>query len=172
MYGELDQTFVYQYVQNTRGLFIVRMPRLGKMEARIQLSYVGNVAMMFVKAFECMRKGDNIGGEYFYAADDTPVDTFPTLLRPYLEGMGCGFSQWYIPLWLLVFIVFLIYCVLAMVRPFKKVNTQINIIGMRFMNHTFYVTYDKAKTLLGYRPLYDVQSAIELSNAYYSGLYK
>ena len=65
MYGELDKMFVYQYLQKFRELFIPNMPRLGKMESKVQFCYVGNMAMMFVRALEAMQRGDNIGGEYF-----------------------------------------------------------------------------------------------------------
>lgn len=168
MYGELDTYMVYTYVTSMKGRRIKRIPKLGKMEAQIQASYVGNVAMMFVKAFDTFRKGKNIGGECFYGADDTPVQSMPNFLQPFLEAVGVSFFSWYIPLWIMVVVVFLAYWVLVLIRPVKKVNSPLSIEGIHFLNKTFYVTYEKAKRVLGYKPIYDIHSAIQNSVPYYS----
>ncbi|CAG2246515.1 HSD3B [Mytilus edulis] len=170
MYGELDINLVYQYVSHVKGTLIPRIPKLGKMEAEIQVSYVGNVAMMFVKALEVMRKGVDIGGEYFYAADDTPLQTLPSLLQPYLDGTGHSFSSWYIPLWLVLILVIIVQIVMGIIRPWKKVNTYFNIEGIRFLNKTFHVTYEKANRILGYKPIYNLESSINNSNVYYNSV--
>jgi hypothetical protein len=53
---------------------------LGKTTVPIQFAYSGNVAMMFILTYTSMLKNKDIGGQYFFAGDDTVCSFFKTKL--------------------------------------------------------------------------------------------
>lgn len=170
MYGELDYMAVPLSVRPFKG---TTFPLIGRMTSKLQYSYVGNTAMMFVKATESLPTNPDIGGEFFFAADDCPPATFPHIMKPFLDQFHSKVSTWFIPYWLTMFIIFIVYCFLRAVRFFKKVNlpnTLLTFGSIAFFNTTFYVTYDKAKKLLGYQPLYDYGTSIRRSKEFYANV--
>ncbi|XP_052074038.1 3 beta-hydroxysteroid dehydrogenase/Delta 5--_4-isomerase type 2-like [Mytilus californianus] len=168
MYGELDYITIPLSIRPFKGK---TYPLVGRMTATLQYSYVGNTAMMFVKAAEAIPNNPALGGQFFFAADDTPPDTLPGVMKPFLDLVGSRPSTWHIPYWFTMFMMFLFYCLLYIVRLFKTVNLpnlHFTFGSIAFLNTTFYVTYDKAKTLLGYEPIYDYDTSIRRSNTFYS----
>ena len=168
MYGELDYNSIPLSIRPFKGR---TYPLIGRMTAILQYSYVGNTAMMFARAAEAFPYNPDIGGEFFFAPDDTPPATLPCILKPFLNQVKSKASTWYIPYWFIMFGIFLCYCLLIIVRLFKRVNLpnlQITFGTVAFLNTTFYVTYDKAKTLLGYTPLYSYDAAIKRSKEFYA----
>lgn len=169
MYGELDYVAIPLSIRPFKG---TTYPLIGRMTATLQYSYVGNTAMMFVKAAESFPKNPDIGGEFFFAPDDTPPATLPCIIKPFLDLVNSkASSTWYIPYWFIMFALFLLYCLLIIVRLFKRVNLpnlHFTLGSIAFLNTTFYVRYDKAKTLLGYTPLYSYDAAIKRSKEFYA----
>ncbi|CAC5378350.1 unnamed protein product [Mytilus coruscus] len=168
MYGELDYIAIPLSIRPFKGK---TYPLVGSMTATLQYSYVGNTAMMFVKATEAIPNNPALAGQFFFAADDTPPDTLPGIMKPFLDLVGSKPSTWHIPYWFTMFMMFLFYCLLYIVRLFKTVNLpnlHFTFGSIAFLNTTFYVTYDKAKTLLGYEPIYDYDTSIKRSNTFYS----
>lgn len=170
MYGELDYMTVPLSIRPFKGR---TYPLVGKMTAILQYSYVGNTAMMFVNAAETFPRNPSIGGNFFFSADDSPPDTLPHIMTPFLQLVGSKASWWYIPYWCVMIVLFLFYCILSVLRIFKRVdlpNLHFTFGSIAFLNTTFYVTYDKATSLLGYKPLYSYDVAIERSNKFYSSI--
>ncbi|XP_052074049.1 3 beta-hydroxysteroid dehydrogenase/Delta 5--_4-isomerase type 1-like [Mytilus californianus] len=167
MYGELDYGNIPAAVRPFKGR---TFPLVGQMKAKIQYSYVGNVAMMFVKAVEKLPKDPKLGGQYFFSVDDTPPDTVPGVLKPFLDHFSSKPSSWYIPYWLAIVMVFLITCLTFLLRFFTDSHLPLSHFtfgSIAYLNTTFYVTNDKARRLLGYTPVYDYNNAIEQSNKFY-----
>ena len=141
------------------------------MTARVHYSYVGNTAFMFIKAMEALKRNRDLGGEYFFAADDTPPDTFPRTIKPFFDQFNVSTTTWHVPYWLIMSFVFIVYCLLYVIRLFKRVdaaNLGFTAGSISFLNTTCHVTYDKAKTLLGYKPLYDYDTSIKMSKIFYA----
>lgn len=158
MFGELDPHNVRTRSRFVRDGIYYRL--MGALEAKIQYSYVGNVSMMFLQAYESLQKNSNCGGQYYFAVDDTPSQSHIAFRRPYLR-QNIKISSWHIPRNVICSILCIIYYVLLFVRPFKSVNLPLSSDVVYYLNTTFYVTYDKAKTVLGYKPLYDYQTSVE-----------
>ncbi|CAC5378352.1 DYNLL [Mytilus coruscus] len=167
MYGELDYGNIPAAVRPFKGR---TFPLVGQMKAKIQYSYVGNVAMMFVKAVEKLPKDPKLGGQYFFSVDDTPPDTVPGVFKPFLDHFSSKPSSWYIPYWLAIVMVFLITCSTFLLRFFTDGHSPLSHFtfgSIAYLNTTFYVTNDKARRLLGYTPVYDYNNAIAQSNKFY-----
>lgn len=164
MYGELDNNLTH-LLKSFRGK---DMPKLGPMKAYVHFAYVGNVAIMFVKALQSLENNPELGGQYFFGADDTPACSATGFIKPFLEGINAGISGWYLPVWFLYLVITLIYFVLLVIRPIKKLNVPVTCSSVAFSNTTFYVTYDKAKTLLGYKPMYDYETSLHNATGFYS----
>ncbi|VDI68032.1 Hypothetical predicted protein [Mytilus galloprovincialis] len=133
MYGELDPTNTISRNRSVRNGIYYRV--MGAMEAKLQYSYVGNVAMMFVRAYQSLLNNEKLGGQYFFAVDDSPPQTHIEYRKPYIGGT-IGISSWFVS------------------HRFLSPNV------INFVNTTFYVTYEKAKTMFGYRPLYDFNDSV------------
>lgn len=168
LYGELDYlnitAILKPFVNKTYTL-------IGPMTAHVHYSYVGNCAYMFIKAMEAMQQNPEVGGEYFFAADDTPHDTFPGTVKPFFDKFNIKTTSYHVPLCIIMTFMFFVYCFLYIVRFFRTVdatNLGFTTGSISFLNTTCYVTYDKAKTLLDYKPLYDYKTSIELSNKFYT----
>lgn len=166
MYGELDSnlTPLMKSIKNKT------FPRIGPMKAYAQFAYVGNVAMMFVRALESLLKNPELGGQYFFGADDTPANPMTGFLQPFLGCLNSKISSWYLPYWLMYICLTFLYVILLVLRPIKKLNVPMTTKSLAFNNTTFYVTYDKAKTLLGYKPLYDYENSLENAIKFYSNV--
>ena len=170
MFGELDYMAVPLSIRPFKGK---TYPLVGKMNAILQYSYVGNTAMMFARAANTFPKNPSIGGNFFFASDDSPPDTLPNIMKPFLTTVGSKASRWYIPYWLIMFILYLLYCFLFVLRIFQRVdlpNLHFTFGSIAFLNTTFYVTYDKATYLIGYKPMYSYKVAIERSNKFYTNI--
>ena len=168
LYGELDYHNITPSVQP----FVNKTYTLiGPMTAIVHYSYVGNTAYMFVKAMEAIKQNPDVGGEFFFAADDTPPSRFPATIGPFFEQFNVKTSKWHVPFWLIMSFVFFIYCLFYVIRLFKAVdvvNLGFTTGSISFLNTTCHVTYDKAKTLLGYKPLYDYKKSVEMSKKFYA----
>lgn len=164
MYGELDNNLTHA-LKPLKGK---QFPRLGKMRGYVHFAYVGNVAYMFVKALESLAHKPDLGGQIVFGADDTPACPMTSFLKPILACLNCSIPSWYLPYWLVYFVLMIFYCFLLLIRCFHCVNSTITFGSIACSNKTFYVTYDKAKTLFGYKPLYDYEAALEKSISFYS----
>ncbi|XP_071178127.1 3 beta-hydroxysteroid dehydrogenase type 7-like isoform X1 [Mytilus edulis] len=157
MYGELDPTNTISRNRSVRNGIYYRV--MGAMEAKLQYSYVGNVAMMFVRAYQSLLNNEKLGGQYYFAVDDSPQQTHIEHRKPYI-GETIGTSSWFVSHRFVCAVLHFIYFCLLIISPFKKINFQLSPNVINFVNTTFYVTYEKAKMMFGYKPLYDYKESI------------
>ncbi|CAC5390366.1 unnamed protein product [Mytilus coruscus] len=157
MYGELDPTNTISRNGSVRNGIYYRV--MGVMNAKLQYSYVGNVAMMFVRAYQSLQNNEKLGGQYYFAVDDSPPQTHIEHRKPYIDE-NIGISSWFVSHRVVCAVLNIIYFCLLIISPFKKVNFQLSPNVINFVNTTFYVTYEKAKTMFGYTPLYDYKDSV------------
>ena len=168
MYGEEDGFTVTEPLKMARKFR--RWSRMDCKDSRHQLAYVGNVAWAFVTAEEAMLKDkeNEIGGNAFFVTDDTPIMDLFDLMAPF--AMACGFSTdtFKMPVLPLVCVMYIIYMIMWLVSFIVPVNLRTGISSFKFMRKTFTFSGDKAKSMLGYRPLYSYMESINRSTYYYS----
>lgn len=169
MFGELDYLSIPNVIKPfVGGIF----PRFGKMDATLQYSYVGNTAHMFVQAAELLPRRPSLGGQFFFATDDTPTGPMLDILKPFLDQYKVRPSMWYIPYPLVQCLMFIFFSLFFFLRflPIKLPDVKFSHGSIAFMNTTFTLTYDKANTLLGYKPLYNNKTAVECSSRFYKSV--
>jgi len=167
MFGELDPYTITETIRPFRGKTYIPP---GPVTAILHFSYAGNTAVMFVKAMEALQVNPDLGGEMFFATDDTPPDTLLGNVKPFFDQCNVKLSSWHMPYWMIMFLIFVVYCglyIIRLVKPVELANFPYTFGSIQFANTTFYVTYDKAKTLLGYKPLYDHETSIKRSKEFY-----
>ncbi|CAC5378351.1 HSD3B [Mytilus coruscus] len=169
MFGELDNVQIPLAVRPFKGK---TFPLVGPMDATVQFSYVGNTAMMFVTAAEALPNNSSLGGHFFFAADDTPTASYPETMKPFFNHFGTKTSKWHIPYWIAISMMFVFFSILFILR-FLRISlptVHFSFGSLAFLNTTFYVTYDKAKTMLGYKPFYEYTSSIERAKVFYESI--
>ena len=135
-----------------------------------QTAYAGNVAWMFVCAEQTLRKGtdnNSAAGEVYNAADDTPCADSYEMLASFARGCNIPVKTNKKPIWLLLVFVYIVYFILYILSPFIKLNFPTAPPSVKQMCYSHNFKYDKARTLLGYAPLYSYEKAFERSVRFY-----
>ncbi|XP_018429135.1 PREDICTED: 3 beta-hydroxysteroid dehydrogenase type 7-like [Nanorana parkeri] len=164
VYGEKSQILLNAYQsaksQNNRINYI-------QMEnTRQGYEYVGNVAWMHVLAARQMQMNPHVlGGQAYYAYDDTPVkhikDLHQELFTEFDPDIQIGSHIPYWKIWLLISIHSLIRFVL---KPFWKLKPFLTLPILKLVSVTFYYDTDKAFRHFGYKPFYSwVESKQKIS---------
>lgn len=167
MFGELDTNLIskaFGTAKSNNGV----LQRVGNGKALAQFAYVGNVAFAFICALKSLIAGSDIGGQFFFISDDTPPQNTAEFLQPYLKLHNYKVSRISVPAFLVYFFIALIQVFLYILSPVKRVSMSVSLSAVIFLNRTFYVSYDKARTLLSYFPIYTPVEAEQMSSRYYA----
>ena len=137
--------------------------------ARHQMAYAGNVAWMFICADRAMTsdKDNLIGGNAFFATDDTPITDMYELMIPFATACNFSISSFKLPMWLVLIPFYILYCILWFMSPFIKINIPFGLAGLKQILLSFNFKYDKAKVFTSYTPLYTYEEALQRSIRYY-----
>ena len=130
---------------------------------------MGNVAWTFICAEKTMHEDtkNKTGGQAFCAADDTPVKNLFEILNPFLVACNIPTKKFKFPMWFVLGIVYIIYISLLILTPVVKLNFPYGFCHFQQMrvSHTF--KYEKAKSRLEYRPLYNYKESLQRSIKFY-----
>nr|WGV39910.1 HSD3B [Sinohyriopsis cumingii] len=170
MYGELDKfcvTFNLHAAHKLGGV----MYQLDPGKAVQQFMYAGNAAWFFICAEKTLR-GDNsaASGHAYFLGDETPLNNYFDFLKPYLAIHNFKLSTFRIPLWLVLYLLYLIWFFLWVISPVKQFNLPLGLASVIYIGKTRYYSYDKAKTLLSYSPLFSPEEAWKKGYKFYSSL--
>ncbi|XP_045197292.2 3 beta-hydroxysteroid dehydrogenase/Delta 5--_4-isomerase type 1-like isoform X2 [Mercenaria mercenaria] len=168
MYGELEP----RLIQNVAGSWLGRKTRYfmtvncGNVQA--DQSYVGNCAWAFVCADRTLQKSrsNSAAGNAYFIRDDTPHANITELIVPIAEEAGFKHVPLQIPVWLLAFVVFLTYHILKIVSVVYPVNLQIGTDAVYSLKKVCHLSYNKARQLLDYHPIYNFQETKRFTAAY------
>ena len=168
MYGENDELFISTILDIAQKSGTGKWRLYSCRGAKHQMAYVGNVAWMLLCAEKSLSDGNNkAGGNAFFAADDTPCNDVFEMREPFLSACNYKRYSYKLPLWLPLFILYLLYFVMLLISPFKKVTIPFGIGTIRQMLVSWTFKYDKAKKLLNYRPLYSYEESVKRSMVFY-----
>lgn len=149
IYGELDTLCVYQPLQIAKQIgYYIQF----NTEAVHHLSYVGNVAWAFVcaerKLFESSIKmlhlENKIGGDAFFAYDETPLTSFTEFTKVLLGALGMKSFFFKIPIYPSIFVMYIILYVMTVIRLVFDVNCLIGPNVLKTLNTNFSFKCDKA----------------------------
>ncbi|KAJ8312445.1 hypothetical protein KUTeg_002917, partial [Tegillarca granosa] len=158
MFGELDTNLITKALGTAKSNHGV-LQRVGNGKALAQFVYVGNVAFAFVCALKSLISGSDIGGQFFFISDDTHPQNTAEFLLPYLKLHHYNVSKISIPAY---------FVFLYILSPVKRVSMSVSLSAVIFLNRTFFINYDKARTLLSYFPIYTPAESEQMSSRYYA----
>eukprot|EP00058_Branchiostoma_floridae_P006830 XP_002592318.1 hypothetical protein BRAFLDRAFT_207091 [Branchiostoma floridae] len=156
IYGDGEMPVLGFYKKRGVGIFTRPMKRICPPTVKVSRLYVGNVAWAHLLAAQTLvTSPETAGGEAFYISDDTPLKDDDTLYAELCAPIGIRYDDnLVLPLWLLYFIAHVLALVRFLVKPFYTFVPLLNSEILTIQNTTFYVNYNKATQLLGYKPLF------------------
>ncbi|XP_071392266.1 hydroxy-delta-5-steroid dehydrogenase, 3 beta- and steroid delta-isomerase 1 isoform X2 [Centroberyx affinis] len=137
--------------------------RTSAQEARVNPVYVGNVALAHLQAARSLgdpQKRSDIGGNFYYIADDTPPVSYSDFNHVVMAPLGFRIQEKpMLPLRLFYLLCFLLEILRVMLRPFVRIVPPINRQLLTMLNTPFSFSYRKAQRELGYAPRYTWEEA-------------
>lgn len=167
MFGEEDPAYV------TLPLILAKKfrywPVIDCKDTLHQAAYVGNVAWMFICADKTMLKDarNKTGGQAFNATDDTPIKDMFEIRTPFAAACNNKTEVYKFPVWLVLGTLYIIYFLLLILSPIVKLNFPYGFGSFEQMRISYTFKYEKAKSRLGYRPLYDYKNSVQRSMNFY-----
>ena len=110
---------------------------------------------------------NTIGGNVFFATDDTPQGEMVELLEPFAKACNFSVDGFKIPLWVFIYFAYIVYFILLLISPVVKLNVPFSVDNFKQMGVSFSFTSDKAKRMLGYAPLYNYEESFKRSMTFY-----
>lgn len=167
LYGELDQqcvTSMIRYTADKGGIQFRHTPR----DRQSQFVYAGNCAWCFICAMKTlMSNNGKAEGEAFFGVDDTPVMNVCDFAYNFMKLHGQRFTNFVLPPW---FCIFFLYVFFFFAKLFR-IDSIITPAGLIAFDRNMYLSYDKAKRLLDYKPLYNWEESKAMSSVYYGSKY-
>ncbi|ESN92520.1 hypothetical protein HELRODRAFT_89375, partial [Helobdella robusta] len=167
LYGEEDPYYVtsgLKSAQKNNGVLY----RVGDGSAVFQQAYAGNIAYAHVCALAALARDCNLGGRAFFVTDDTPCLNSFAFMQNFLPLYGYRLSDWYIP-YPAAYSLFWVFDVfIRILKPVFKLNTDINLASIIYVNKTFTFNRRACEDVIGYKPIYSPEESIERSKKYYS----
>lgn len=166
MYGEGDPYYVINGLKSAKqngGILV----RIGDGSAKFQQAYAGNVAWAHLCALSAIQLDPGLGGRNFFVTDDTPLMNTFTFMKPFLRCRGFDLSDNAIPYGLVFAVYFWIDWILWVLRPIWKVNLDVALPSVVYVNHTLYFNRRNAEEDLRYKPLYGYQTSLAKSLEFY-----
>ena len=116
-----------------------------------------------------MLKDENnkIGGNVFFAADDTPMADAYEMMTPFAAGCNFSINRFKLPMWLILYPVYVLYIILWIISFFVKVNIPFSVASLEQLLYSYNFKYDKAKNFLDYTPLYSYEDSLKQSMTFY-----
>lgn len=167
MYGDLERLYtpaIGNSVLSKKLGYFVSLDCI----ARADHCYVGNCAWAFVCADLALQgsRSKLVSGNAFFIRDETPLASASELMTDIAEEAGLKPFPIKIPVWFLMILHFLLYHILKPISRFCVINIKLNKGAIQNMETVFHCSYDKAKTLLGYQPIFDFEEAKRLTASY------
>ena len=167
MFGEPEKVFVTVLLKTAKacgGRFISFSP------TGVQtIAYGGNVAWAFILASKVLKKDAKIAGEAFFIPDETPQTQLTDFARPFLEERGFSMSRICVPFWIMYCMVCLLQLLCLLLQPIVRLKGPRSMtrssLKLMYRNMTF--SGQKAKTMLGYKPLYSFEESLKRSLKFY-----
>lgn len=132
--------------------------------------YVGNVAWGFVCAEINLYKGkinESSTGKSYFITDDSPKRSLYGHMDAVLAGIGLKPCPFVLPLWLIVYPLYLLFIILSLISTVYRVNFFVGISSFLSLKRVYLFSYNEAKERLGYEPLYTYDEAVSRTVKYF-----
>ncbi|WAR23439.1 3BHS1-like protein, partial [Mya arenaria] len=144
--------------------------QVGPGTARFQPVYVGNTAWAFTCADKALQENPNLGGQFYYVPDDTPVQNTFNFMKPFLEARGHQLSTFKLPYNLVYYSLLFAEWIAWVISPVYKISLPAESYSVRYINMDLFFSRKKAETELGFKPIFSPKKAIQMCLKYYRDL--
>lgn len=166
MYGEGDPYYVTSGLKNALRSGGV-LYQVGDGSAKFQPAYVGNTAWAFICADRALSQNSLVGGQAYFIPDETHVQNTFQFLQPFLEARGMSLSKHKLPFSLMYTVVYVLEVIAKLLHPLVKITLPTESYSLKYINMNINFRGDKARELLGFKPIYTPNVAKERCKAYY-----
>ncbi|XP_042639388.1 sterol-4-alpha-carboxylate 3-dehydrogenase, decarboxylating [Orycteropus afer afer] len=146
---------------------LVEAARKGKMkfvigdgENLVDFTFVENVVHGHILAAECLSRDSAACGKAFHITNDEPIP-FWTFLSRILRGLNYEAPKYHIPYWLAYYLALLLALLVTVVRPVLTLRPTFTPMRIALAGTSHYYSCERAKRVLGYRPLVPMDRAVE-----------
>nr|XP_020666303.1 sterol-4-alpha-carboxylate 3-dehydrogenase, decarboxylating isoform X1 [Pogona vitticeps]XP_020666304.1 sterol-4-alpha-carboxylate 3-dehydrogenase, decarboxylating isoform X2 [Pogona vitticeps]XP_020666305.1 sterol-4-alpha-carboxylate 3-dehydrogenase, decarboxylating isoform X1 [Pogona vitticeps] len=126
----------------------------------VDFTYVENVVHGHILAAEQLQRDSPLCGKALHITNDEPI-SFWVFMSRILIGLGYEAPKYRIPYWLAYYLAFLLSLVLMLLRPFIIINPTFTPMRVALAGTFHYYSCERAKKLMGYKPLVSLREAIE-----------
>ncbi|XP_054756048.2 sterol-4-alpha-carboxylate 3-dehydrogenase, decarboxylating-like [Lytechinus pictus] len=145
---------------------------IGNGENLVDFTYVDNVVHGHILAAEkLLSHPDSVGGKSFFITNDEPVPFWSVMTR-FLVGLGYDAPKYHLPFWLIYYISLVIQFICTLLKPFTNINVTFTPMKVAIAGTYHYYSCERAKKLLGYRPIVSLDEAIQRTVEHFGYLRK
>ncbi|KAI8913533.1 3-beta hydroxysteroid dehydrogenase/isomerase family-domain-containing protein [Gorgonomyces haynaldii] len=134
--------------------------KIGANQNLFDVTYVDNAAHCHILAADKLGVDELVGGQAFIVTNDQPVFfwDYPSAL---LDGLGYkGIQRTTIPLSVGFALAYMVDAFVALLSPFVVLHPTLTAFRIKVVSGTRYFNINKAKTILGYKPIVPYEEAI------------
>lgn len=146
---------------------LVEAARKGKMKFIIgngknlvDFTFVENVVHGHILAAEHLSRDTALSGKALHITNDEPIP-FWTFLSRILIGLNYEPPKYHVPYWVAYYLALLLSLLVAMVSPLVRIQPTFTPMRVALAGTFHYYSCEKAKKLMGYRPLVSMDEALE-----------
>lgn len=133
---------------------------IGNGKNLVDFTFVENVVHGHILAAEHLSRDAALGGKAFHITNDEPIP-FWTFLSRILTGLNYEAPKYHIPYWVAYYLAFLLSLLVMVVSPLIQIQPTFTPIRVALAGTFHYYSCEKAKKLIGYRPLVTMDEAVE-----------
>ena len=123
-----------------------------------------------MQAIQTLRHSSQAAGRCFFVPDDSPLRNCFDHFVPFLEARHYRLLPFRIPFIVIHVVIFIIEHLLHLLAPLRKINLELSLSGLKYSSKTYYFSRKQAEEMLGYKPLFTYEEALERSLKFYEKL--
>ncbi|XP_003461426.2 sterol-4-alpha-carboxylate 3-dehydrogenase, decarboxylating [Cavia porcellus] len=133
---------------------------IGNGQNLVDFTFVENVAHGHILAAEHLSRDAPLCGKAFHITNDEPIP-FWTFLSRILSGLNYEPPKYHIPYWVAYYLALLVSLLVTLVSPIIQIQPTFTPMRVALAGTFHYYSCEKAKKLMGYRPLVSMDEAVE-----------
>uniref|UniRef100_A0ABI0NK50 NAD(P) dependent steroid dehydrogenase-like n=1 Tax=Bos taurus TaxID=9913 RepID=A0ABI0NK50_BOVIN len=133
---------------------------IGNGKNLVDFTFVENVVHGHILAAEHLSQDTALGGKAFHITNDEPIP-FWTFLSRILTGLNYEAPKYHIPYWLAYYLALLVSLLVMVISPVIQLQPTFTPMRVALAGTFHYYSCEKAKKLMGYRPLVTMDDAVD-----------
>uniref|UniRef100_F6PGP3 Sterol-4-alpha-carboxylate 3-dehydrogenase, decarboxylating n=1 Tax=Ornithorhynchus anatinus TaxID=9258 RepID=F6PGP3_ORNAN len=133
---------------------------IGNGKNLVDFTFVENVVHGHILAAERLSRDSALCGKAFHITNDEPVP-FWVFLSRILTGLNYQAPKYHIPYWLAYYLAFFLSLVVMVLSPVIRIRPTFTPMRVALAGTSHYYSCERAKKLMGYRPVVNLDLAVE-----------